>query len=341
MDKILMIHTGGTIESTICGKTIDVSGQDRFRLLHNALLKSPYPFTFESITPLQCLSENLEPQDWSTLLTLFSSLNLNHYKGIIITHGSDTLPYTAAALSYGLKNISLPVCLVCAAHPLEHPQSNGFANLAGALDFIYMLGLPGVFVPYQNTHEPLKIHLGTRLREADFVNDAFESFGKHPLAHFDQGKFVFDDKKAAAHLQETAAHKKNCIIDPPDFKHPILAVKSYPGLDYRYFNVQINPPKAILHVLYHSGTANVRKNSMTSLATFIKSTSDIDHYLISYKDLTQAQYATAHSLFSVGGLPLCNIGFEATLTKLWFAYNQEKTLPKLYMQTPCTEEFLF
>jgi len=341
MDKILIIHTGGTIESIIRGKTIDVSKQGKLRLMTDTLLQSPYPFAFESISPLNCLSENLEPQDWSTLLTVFSSLDLSAYKGIIVTHGSDTLPYTAAALSYGLKNIPLPVFIICAAHPLAHPQSNGLANLSGALDFIYKVGLPGVFTAYQNTQEPLKIHLGSRLCEADFVNDVFESFGKKPLAHFDQGKFIFDDKKAAAHLKETATHKKNYIIDPPDFKHTILAIKTYPGLDYRYLDVKTTSPKAILHVLYHSGTGNVRKNTSTSLAAFIKNTPAIDHYLISYKDLNQAQYATAHTLFSVGGLPLCNISFEAALTKLWFAYHQEKQAPISYMQTPCTEEFLF
>src|SRR5690554_4742477 len=100
---------------------------------------------FDVLQPLRILSENIVPQDWITLIKCLDSVKLNKYIGIIITHGSDTIPYTSAAISYAYNHTPIPIVLVASNYPLEDERSNGLRNFTDAIDFIHNSPLPGVF----------------------------------------------------------------------------------------------------------------------------------------------------------------------------------------------------
>jgi len=100
--KILLVFTGGTIGSLASQGCIKTTDNAPSILLQ--LFESHYPDShqvqFKIIRPLNLLSENLHPVIWQNLLTAITAEQPEQYDGIIVTHGTDTLSYTAAALSF-------------------------------------------------------------------------------------------------------------------------------------------------------------------------------------------------------------------------------------------------
>ena len=162
--KLLFIFSGGTIGSTMQGGTISVDAEKPYLLCRQYEAQYPVDFTYDTLSPFSELSENFSGTHISTLLeTVTAHLN-DGYDGIIVTHGTDTLNYSAAALGYALGNRTLPVCLVSANYPIENPQSNALANLHAAICLIRSRTAHGVFVPYRNGDAPtVQIHRATRL----------------------------------------------------------------------------------------------------------------------------------------------------------------------------------
>ena len=151
MKNILVLFTGGTIGSTVCDGIINISPQSGFQLiqLFQALPQSE-PIYFDCVQPLQLLSENLHPSVWTTLIHAIEAQSLENYDGIIVTHGTDTLAFTAVALSFYFHNLNKPLLVVSSNYPLEHPQANGLKNFRCAVEFIRQQKQNGVFVPYTN-----------------------------------------------------------------------------------------------------------------------------------------------------------------------------------------------
>ena len=90
---------------------------------------------FATLNPYTILSENLSSEHLNILTDTVVS-NIALYDGIIVTHGSDTLQYSASALAYAVGCESVPVVLVSSNFPLEDERANGIYNFIGAVEFI-------------------------------------------------------------------------------------------------------------------------------------------------------------------------------------------------------------
>lgn len=338
---LFLLQTGGTIGSAINDGCIDVDPEKGDVLIDTYQKMTAHKVDFTVSRPFTILSENLVPDHWRRIIEVLKTIDFNDYEGIIITHGSDTLSYTAAALSYFFTKSPIPIILVCANHPLGHPDSNGLTNFSAAVDFILNAHTPGVFIVYENKDGRMKIHLGTRTLEADWILDNFESFGERPYAIKDRHCLSHGSAKLSPKTEDLKNRELNTDWGPtPVFEKDILALKTYPGMNYNYIRFDDRVPAAVLHLLYHSASGNYAGPDGSSLAHFIQSHPETDHYLISYKDISGDLYASCHALIEAGGIPLENICFEAAVTKLYFAYNQAEQSPKDYMNTPLFFEFL-
>ena len=183
--KILLLLTGGTIGSAVNDGSINVDsrrGDDLLTIYHE---QNNREVEFEIIRPFNILSENAEPQHWLQIIKTLQSHRLSDYDGVIIAHGSDTLPYSGAALAYGLNCPLLPFVLVAANYAIGEPGSNAITNFSAAVEFISNMKLPGFYAIYENSDHVTYVHLATRLQEADWLKDDFTSFGD-PLGVFDQ-----------------------------------------------------------------------------------------------------------------------------------------------------------
>ncbi|MGZ5010972.1 MAG: asparaginase [Methylobacter sp.] len=316
MKNILVVFTGGTIGSVATGGTINTDSGTSFKLIqlfHGHYENHP-EIHFNTIQPLQILSENLAPAAWKTLIAAIETARPEQYDGIIITHGTDTLAYTACALGFYFNALKTPMLLVSSDYPLDHPKANGLENFICAVEFILQKNEPGVFVPYRNQQQVTQLHQGTRLAcSLQLSGDFFSVQGKSYL-QFANRQFSLVNPPAQRSPVQSAPLKA-------DFSDRILMIKPYPGLDYRHFN--LDGVDAVLHDLYHSGTAcaSVQWGENHSLLEFIKrcGKQGITIYLAPAIKSADA-YQSTQALMEQGAKVIWNMSIEAAYVKLLLAY---------------------
>lgn len=324
MKKIAVLFTGGTIGSRQEKGSINVTPGGGWRLLEHYLeQRNRREVTFAPRQLMETLSENLQPHAWETMAQGVKQAWEEGCDGILLTHGTDTLPYTSAALSFLLgASLPVPVFLISADFPLEDGRTNGFANFSAAVDCICQIPLRGVFVPYCQGAQCF-LHLGTRLEESRPFADDFSSAGGLWWAKAENGGFLL--KPTRPGLTPQAVGEKP-FVPPPGgvFSDRILYIKPYPGLRYELLlsAAEKNPPAAVLHGTYHSGTACTGESVPFSAVAFIKSCtkSGIPVYLAPVPKGEKEQYASTCSLLEAGALSLGYLPAPAALTKLMLAY---------------------
>ena len=121
---------------------------------------------FDELRPLNILSENVQPSDLEKMADCLSGIDLTLYDGVIITHGTDTLNFTANLFSQIFCDIKIPLVIVSALYPLDDDRSRGVENFAGAVTFIESVDYGGVFVSFENFSENCKIHLASKIGRA-------------------------------------------------------------------------------------------------------------------------------------------------------------------------------
>jgi L-asparaginase/Glu-tRNA(Gln) amidotransferase subunit D len=320
MKNILTVFTGGTIGSTVTEGTIDTSSAAPFKLIQQfqQYYKNHQQIHFSTIQPLQILSENLAPCVWQTLITAIEAQQPEQYDGIIITHGTDTLAYTAAALSFYFNAIKIPMLLVSSDYPLNDPRANGLENFICAVEFILQNCQAGVFVPYRNPQQTTQVHRGSRLTcSLQLSGDFFSVQGKSFMQFENQTFSLLNPATKSIPVKNSnkLPHLK------ANFSERILMIKPYPGLNYTHFNLE--NADAVLHDLYHSGTAcaSAQWGENYSLLVFIRRCLEQNKkvYLAPAINSVNA-YQSTRALIKQGAEMICNMSIEAAYVKLMLAY---------------------
>lgn len=314
MKQILVVFTGGTIGSTATDGTINTASAMPFKLLQ--LFQQHYEnyqqITFTTIQPIAILSENIAPAFWRILIDAIESAQPERYDGVIITHGTDTLSFTAAALSFYFQTLNMPMLLVSSDYPLDDPRANGLANFICAVEFILNENRPGVFVPYRNQRQTMQLHKGARLASCLQLSGDFISV---------QGKSYMQFENRRFSLLEPVAQTRSPIPVKACFSERILMIRPYPGLDYRHVNLA--HVDAVLHDLYHSGTAcaSAQWGENYSLPAFIERCKEqgVAVYLAPASKSGGA-YQSTKALLEQGATMIWNMSMEAAYVKLMLAY---------------------
>lgn len=325
MEKLLVMFTGGTIGSKKTDKTINVDDNTSYYLIdkyNNSEYKKEV--LFEISQPLNILSEDLVPKDWLVLYNTLSKLDLSVYKGIIITHGTDTLPFTSAAVSYLFNWSPIPIVITASNYPLEDERGNGFRNFVNSVDFILDENIPGVFVIFENNQGESIVHLGTRLTQATPFTHEFDSNSSIIFGKMQANKFVKYEHASNPVLEELRKPKKKVSLPSIMFADDIVYIKPYPGLNYQYYDFSATKPRAVIHDLYHSGTACTRMDDkfQHSLIEFTRQCidNDIEVFISPIKDVSGALYVSSNKILQAGAHSLANISIEASIVKLMLAY---------------------
>lgn len=351
MLKLLLVLTGGTISTIVQGQVMGIHENSPYLILekyqerNNNGAQKDFP-EFDVIEPIRMLSECSRPayleQIYYGILEALGlgknamevrekrgkfTRNALPYDGIIVTHGSDTLSYTAAFLSTVFSWISIPLVLTAADYPLSDERSNGLKNFSDSVDFIRQKALPGVFVIWQNKTAGETIFLAEELLEADNYQDCFSSYSGQAFGEIKQ-HFCKNKKLLDFHME-----------------HEVLFLRPYPGLRYDLIALENTNIRAVVHYLYHSATACVdvealegadsagsRKEkefydnkSYYNILTFAKycKTLGIDVYFAGFKKGGQRFYETNDLLLKSGlGKPLYNVSPELAYMSVLVAYNQ-------------------
>lgn len=264
--KIKVVFTGGTIGSLSEGNNISPNDNAKFLLLQKYKEKTGCDVgQFETIQPLSILSEDAVLPDVLQMANIISKAQFENIRGIIITHGSDTLAFSSAYLSFLLPNLKVPVVLVASNLILTDPKANGVDNFVAAVNLINSQVQSNIYVAYKNSEDDyISIHLGTRMAEPPPYSDNFYS---------PQGKRFAICKDGEIFFENTIIKKsKKVFVLSNNFSKKCLYIPAHTGLNYDVYRTA--DFDFVLHNLYHSGTANTRKeyplNNFLNFAEFCK-----------------------------------------------------------------------
>lgn len=252
--KILTVFTGGTIGSTKSEGVISPDSENSYKLLE-MYSKKDKKVEFTAVQPLNILSENMNGKFLTQLYKCISSFDLSEFDGVIVAHGTDTLQYTAAYLSYAFGLCKTPIVLVSANFPLEDERSNGFHNFCGAVEIIRSRKGRGVFVSYANCEYFADIHRGAKVLQHTAYSDELYSIHDNIFGEIHGKEFVKNDFYSE---QQDEISLADCT--ELEETSNVLYVKPYVGMTYPHIT---NGTKVVLLEGYHSGTLNTDGSELT------------------------------------------------------------------------------
>ena len=189
--EVALLTTGGTIASRVDYETGGVSPvQNEQETL--ALFPEIESEGGVRIVPVfDRLSENIVPSDWTSLAKVIQRTFAEGARGIVVAHGTDTMGFTAAALSFLFPTLPGPVVLVGAQRSPDRPSSDGRSNLRAAVSVAREARLGEVVVVMHAgpSDDRFAIHRGTRVRKMHSTRrDAFRSRNVPPLGFVEGGE---------------------------------------------------------------------------------------------------------------------------------------------------------
>ncbi|WLS77083.1 asparaginase [Erwinia pyri] len=312
--SIYVAYTGGTIGMQRSEQGfIPVSGHLQRQLanmpeFHRAEMPD---FTIHEYQPL-IDSSDMTPRDWQSIADDIRS-NYDLYDGFVILHGTDTMAFTASALSFMLENLAKPVIVTGSQIPLEQLRSDGQQNLLNALFVAANYPINEVALFFNNT-----LFRGNRTTKAHA--DGFNAFASPNLAPL---------LEAGIHIRRlntpAAPTGKGELVVHPITPQPIGVVTIYPGISSDVVsNFLLQPVKAL--ILRSYGVGNAPQNP-----AFLKELRAASDRGIVVVNLTQCMsgkvnmggYATGNALALAGVVSGYDLTVEATLTKLHFLLSQD------------------
>lgn len=247
MKKICVLFCGGTIvmKEGRDGSLSVPSRSEAVAILRRIEPKLPQiaPYDIKYVANID--STNMHPRDWDRLLEAVGEL-YPRYDGFVITHGTDTLAYTAAALSVGLKGLGKPVVLTGSQVPGPRIESDARSNLVNAFR-LAVQDLSGVFVVFDE-----RILLGGRATKASESRlDAFTTVNADDLG----------EVRLGLQLRPGVRKRRGTALKVlPGFDPDIFACTLTPGADPGDFLFLLNNERIHGIVLQGYGTGNIPYN---------------------------------------------------------------------------------
>src|SRR5213594_4778841 len=229
LPRVAIISTGGTIASRVDYRTGAVQPA-----LTAADLASVVP-ELASIAEVDAhilfseYSENIGPTHWKGMAEEVGRKIADGEEGVVISHGTDTLHYTAAALSFALANLPVPILLVGAQRSSDRPSSDAASNLTGAVALAARadMALVGVAMHQDLSDHIILAHRGTRARKCHTSRrDAFKSINSAPIASYDLKTGHIELSKGIAKRDKSRKLALKSRFD----QHANL-IKFYPGFN--------------------------------------------------------------------------------------------------------------
>lgn len=309
--KILVIFTGGTIGSSVSDGYVSTDEGMKYALLER--YNNDKRFELVTCSPYTVLSENLSANELNMLQKTVSENLEKDYGGIIITHGTDTMQYTSAALEYAFCGCDIPIVVVSAAYPLEDERTNGFANFEAALEFIVSKKGKGVFVSYRNGGESaVNIHVATHILQHGECSADVYSIDGTPYAVYDgeirlTGKTIADPSSPLGCVEYYS-------------ESGILVVDSRPGDG---FNYSLDGVRAVVLKPYHSATLNTENKGLIELCKRARER-EIPVFAVNVKGGVSYESTKAFEMLGIAPLPYGT--YVSAYMKLWAGVSLGKEL---------------
>src|SRR3989344_1308291 len=229
LPSVSLIATGGTIGTHVDYKT---GGVFMVRTPEEIVATTP---ELENIVnmktmlrPFTVASEDMNHKHWQELAELVAKELNKGARGVMVTHGTDTLHFTSAALSFMLKNLTKPVALVGAQRSPDRGSFDGVMNLICGSYFTGYSNIGEVCVVMHGTTNDdfCFAHRGTKVRKMHTSRrDAFRSINEIPLAK------IWPNGKIEIGNENYRRFDEKKVVADTKFEPKVALVKSYPGSD--------------------------------------------------------------------------------------------------------------
>ena len=319
LPTVVIISTGGTIASRVDYRTGAV---------HSALSASDLCTLIPELADLaniraevlfSLFSENLHAPHWRALAECVARHIGEGVDGVVICHGTDTLAYTSAALSFALQQLPVPVILVGSQRSSDRPSSDATINLINAVHAAARGPLAEVMVGMHDTTSDTTtvLHRGTKVRKCHTSRrDAFTSVNAEPLAR------IHGETITLSNMRGMPRDPDRTLVLKPSFDEQVALLKFYPGLpptmvrwlvDHEYHGI----------VLEGTGLGHVAENLFPPLQYAV------EHGLVLamasqciWGRINMHVYTTGMDLQKLGVLPLEDMLAETAVVKLMWALGQ-------------------
>lgn len=222
---VSIIGTGGTIACYVEYRTGAVHPASSAKELAFSVPEIFDICNVDAQVAFQIFSEDIEVNHWQELAKKIAKELNNGKSGVVVPHGTDTLGYTAAALSFMLKNLSGPVVLVGAQRSSDRPSSDAAQNLTAAITVASKSDIGEVVATmHSETSDTITtIHRGTKIRKFHTSRrDAFKTINDNPLGIIEDGKIKITGKYRK---------KKSGKVTVDDkMETDVAMIYTYPGL---------------------------------------------------------------------------------------------------------------
>ena len=309
--RVLIVYTGGTFGMTYDKDGVLIPFDFSLILEHLPTLKNLAleltVISFEK--PID--SSNMEPEHWQVLGRIIYENYIGH-DGFVVLHGTDTMAYTASALSFMLEGLSKPVIFTGAQLPITEPRSDARENLITALELASARAEGKAIVPEVCIYFDYELLRGNRSKKVESMQfDAFDSGNYPPLAKAGvKIDYNFSVIRSPQHQALTLRSK----IDPN-----ISILKLFPGIPFSTVDaiLQTNGLKAVILETYGSGNAPTSGGLVQSLRKAIdRGIIVLNISQCSGGMVTQGRYETSKELQQIGVIGGADMTTEAAVTKL-------------------------
>lgn len=320
--SILIIYTGGTIGMTADPETGALQPFDFERISEQVpeLRKFGYRLeTFSFNEPID--SSNVQPAFWAELAEIIET-NYDNYHGFVILHGTDTMSFTASALSFMLENLQKPVVLTGSQLPIGMLRTDGKENLITAIEVAAARQNNQPLVPEVVIYFEYKLFRGNRTTKynAEYF-DAFQS-PNYPLLA--RAGISIDYKHKAIHYPVT----ESALLVHKKLASEVGILKIFPGITPQFVETVLRAPGLKGLVLETFGSGNA-----PTLPWFIQILQAASEKGLVIANVSQCSagsvnmelYETGVGLQKAGVISGHDLTTEAAITKLMFLFGRYQT----------------
>lgn len=319
LPKVAVISTGGTIASRVDYRTGAVRPALTASDLYSVVPELSNIARIDAQILFSLYSENITPKHWTEMAEAAASQIANGVDGVVIAHGTDTMGYSAAALSFALQNLPVPVVFVGSQRSSDRPSSDAALNLMAAVLAAAQAPFAEVTVAMHETTSDtsIAIHRGTRVRKCHTSRrDAFKSINAQPIAKVEGSRILM----LTENYQKRNSSKR--LLLKPSFSEKVALIKFYPGINPAVIDWYVDEGYRAI-VLEGTGLGHVGKQCFESIRRAVENS-----VLVAMASqciwgrVNMNVYDTGRDLQALGVIPLEDMLAEVAMVKLMWIFGQ-------------------